>query len=246
MTQTDQNNLEKARSGIYRNTPENKSLGRVGARYGSKNEDDFYNKQVNLHGKYKDFIEGFAEEVGAYALVSPPKGSKRLKEKIATDYNGDFSQVRDILRSTLIVDRDKLESTIGTILKKFDQANSKFFSFKAHVDFTSTSYQGANFVIEFEGFAVEIQVNTPVNLAMKDNSFRGHPALKNTYEILEEAGVEAGAGHAMYEKQRSSSNKEEKMELENQMIEYYKNRYRFLLEDKIIMTKAQAMQILGI
>jgi hypothetical protein len=231
------NFLEKARTGIYKDNPENRRLNRVGQRYSLEESiEEFRENQVKIQDDYSNFINEIASEFDGVAIVAPPKSLDRLKEKVNEDYKGDFKKAKDILRSTIVVDRDKVQGLMDSFAKRFNNKNKENFAVKAIADFENEGYQGGNFVVEFKGYAVELQVNTPVNIALKDGDafLQEHPALKNTYQMLKDSGIEVGGGHKYYEKLRSKdTKKEDKPLIEKMMIEYYSKRLAFESEDKI-------------
>jgi len=222
--------IEKSPAGVYVNNPKNKKLGRVGARYGtSKTAGEYYGKTVKHFKEYSNAINNIASELGGVAIVAPPKKLERVQYKAKHEYGGDFKKVKDILRSTIVIGRSKALELCDTIRKKYPCV-------KAYVNFSSEGYQGANFVFSFKGFPVELQVNTPVNMVLK----QGHddnPALKNAYDMINSAGIPTGLGHKYYEKLRQAGLSEETNTIgTNLMNKYYNYRELFMLRDEL--TKA--------
>lgn len=55
---------------------------------------------------------------GGMLFIAPLKGEKRAAEKVASDYGGDWSQLRDVVRCSIAVDTmDDLKSTLDALKK---------------------------------------------------------------------------------------------------------------------------------
>lgn len=71
--------IEKAKSGVYADTPENRKLGRVGQQYGSKKQDDQPAKVEIYHGQY--FYNMGVDKNNRIVLKKMPKSAiKKYKE----------------------------------------------------------------------------------------------------------------------------------------------------------------------
>jgi hypothetical protein len=209
----------KARAGIYKDTAENRSKHRVGLRYGSQNIEKFYEQSVKRISDLKDILESHKNENTDY-ILAPPKRMERIKEKIETDYSGDFRKIKDIIRSTIIC------KNVEECKKVYNKLNKEHKIIKAFFDFQSKTYQGANIVINLKGVPAEIQINTPVNIALKENI--DHPALKSTFEILKQSGIKPGMGHKYYEIWRKNTpDSPTALQVNQHMVRYYGQRELF-------------------
>ena len=158
-----------------------------------------YNNQVAKFNQYKAFILGLAEMLSVDAIVAPVKKYDRCLEKVQNDYSGDWTQIKDILRSTVIVkDQNDIDNLINYL-------GDNFKIVKQFVNFgdTKDGYQGGNFVIVWEGFMVEIQFNTAINLAAKDGYMYRNALVDSACKQIERVGLVAGMGHKYYEVTRT-------------------------------------------
>lgn len=60
-----------------------------------------YEKANEALPDYTTTMESLAEALGGEAVVAPLKGRTRAEQKIAIDYGGDVSQIKDLLRGTM-------------------------------------------------------------------------------------------------------------------------------------------------
>lgn len=97
------NILEKAKSGIYKMTSENKKLGRVGQKYGSK-------KEVNKYQKIKDYAEKVI------------RGEKHIERLSSKEEQGRLLGGRANVEASLLIGRYAIsdKSEIDEISKKVD------------------------------------------------------------------------------------------------------------------------------
>jgi hypothetical protein len=98
------------------------------------------------------------------------KGSSRAVEKILFDYAGDASQIKDILRATLVVDTFQ---QAGVALKEIRNVHNVLDSgFRNLLDPQMKSmdggYRDIKLNVEIDGHIAEIQISTPEFMAVKD------------------------------------------------------------------------------
>lgn len=98
------------------------------------------------------------------------KGSNRAVEKILFDYAGDASQIKDILRATLVVDTFQ---QAGVALKEVRNVHNVLDSgFRNLLDPQMRSmdggYRDIKMNVEIEGHIAEIQISVPEFIAVKD------------------------------------------------------------------------------
>lgn len=212
--------IKKARGGVYRDNPINRKLGRVGLRYGHSTLEKFYKTQAKLHEDFTEYVNDVIRDTGGEMVIAPLKSFKRVTEKVEEDYGGDFRKVKDVLRSTAVFES----------VEECERFYEKFFKeqevTKAHIDFKTEGYQGANIVVVYKGYNVEVQVNTALNMALKDNF--NSPMIQRAEEILREAGVRPNMGHKYYEVFRKAKSKDLKVYSDKLMTRYYEQRRKFL------------------
>jgi ADP-ribose pyrophosphatase YjhB (NUDIX family) len=189
--------------------------------------DHFYDTMVSMHPTFDNLVRDLAKQMGGDPIVAPPKTYERSVEKLNKEYGGieNFAKLKDVLRATVVINDAK------EIANKVDQLKAKYKDkvIKAFVDFEGDGYQGANFVMEMDGTPVEIQFNTPINMALKDPYDFGHPLIQREMAAMKEQGIQPGMGHSFYEKLRvlDKNMPEKKEKLERAMKKYYAFRNYF-------------------
>lgn len=116
------NGLEKAKSGIYADTPQNRKLGRVGQKYGGKKqeEDDKGKIKLNIKDGVATLLKVSSPQDGAFistfSLVEDYKDWKEdVLEEVGDEYGNKLSNVKKTLnhfeqnvRGKIIEERDLL------------------------------------------------------------------------------------------------------------------------------------------
>ena len=182
----------------------------------AKSFDEYYNFHAEYQDKFKEYINNLSERYNADTVVAPPKNKKRSQEKIDNEYKGDYTKLKDILRSTLVVqNKEDARKIYDDIIESKTLVKNAF-------DFDNDGYQSANVVFELDGRNVEVQINTPYNLALKDNNDLGNPAIRRNIEILKDAGIKPGQGHKYYESLRNLKKDTQRYQnVYKEMIQYY-------------------------
>ena len=158
---------------------------------------------VSLSKSYADSFSQtsirIAEEFGCIVTPTSIKTETRIFEKAASDYGGDVSQVRDIIRNTMIVDSSKVDSVIASIKKEFEVIKTKI----QLAEKDELGYSGIliNVKTSPTTFA-EIQLNTPQMIYGKTKSCQKLIGDDLFYKIMNESGLESGLGHKWYEEWR--------------------------------------------
>jgi len=140
--------------------------------------------EVKVH--YDKINEGIAQELGGKYVDVPLKGTARAVEKILSDYDGDASKLKDLVRSTIQINSlsdvqksiDKIKEKYGKPVKErnlLDPDKGSLFD---------TGYRDINMVVEIDGTYAEIQVNFAPMLKAKEG-FHKH------YEVIREMEAEA-------------------------------------------------------
>lgn len=185
--------------------------------------ENYYSKMAAKHADFSKLTHEIAAMVGGDPIVAPVKSKERSKAKVEKDYNGDFSRLKDVLRSTIVVkDPAQIKEKVATLFDTHSDKIEKFF-----VDFDSTGYQGANVVMRMGGAPVEVQFNTPINLALKDPA-SDNPLVQREIQALKEHGVAPGFGHKFYDQLRKlPSGSDDYKKVEDKMNKYYSFRNYF-------------------
>ena len=130
------------------------------------------------------------EQFGVTVVKAPLKGSARLKEKIDKEYNGDFNQVFDIGRFTILCeDEDQLKAALEVIRNaKFgtDVVLSKdkdCFS-KGHMSMTHHRFHNIRLFVESCQVYIEMQATLKAFCTLKGHTHMERPKLSHTlYEM---------------------------------------------------------------
>lgn len=132
--------------------------------------------QEQLRGMYADAARekgGFdatlshlADEVGGKVMSAPLKGTARATAKIVSDYAGDPTRIKDLLRSTIEVHSAEAAShVIAGIRERYGIKGERNLLDPAHTPIDG--YRDAKFNVDVNGHTAEIQVNVPQMMAAK-------------------------------------------------------------------------------
>ncbi len=144
-----------------------------------------YREADKLKPAFDEQMGEIAKAVGGRAkLPSKLKGSDRATEKIASDYAGDASQIKDLLRGTIVVDSvASAQGALERIRGKFEVLPTGFRNTLDPKAPTKDGYRDIKMNVRVGGITAEIQINVPQMLAAKS------------------------ANHGLYEQQRSIAGK---------------------------------------
>lgn len=191
-----------------------------------KDLDHFYKHAASQNDKFQSFAKDLSDLVGGELVMGPVKKLDRVKPKVEKDFGGDYSKLNDVLRCTIMMKSS--DHVIKGMKKFFQQHNKKIQKF--YFDFESEGYNGGNVVLRMpDGVPVEIQFNTPINMALKDNVVE-HPLIEKEREKIKDHGIIAGMGHKFYEQiqemdrlgeEETPENKGKKEKLTKWMNKYY-------------------------
>tara|TARA_B110000211_G_scaffold60884_1_gene68651 strand:+ start:216 stop:1034 length:819 start_codon:yes stop_codon:yes gene_type:complete len=169
-------------------------------------------------------------------IPGPQKGAKRAQEKTREDYNGDFYELKDLVRMTVVVPdarcnfgacRSKVLSVREALVSYCKSSNGCAVIKDEEIEPKKDpcGYSGFNFVARLpNGRLGEIQINTPNILFgkmseddfVKDLGQELHSLLKLKYHQ-----IDCGMGHALYKIYRESGGQKKK-NAETLSSDYYK------------------------
>ena len=157
----------------------------------------------------------------ATVATAPVKGLYRSLEKVAINYSHDSSQIKDLIRNTIVTPKSRWE-----LVKKMLKENNAIVS-ETLADSDPLGYSGINSkFFTVSGIWGEIQANTPAMIFAKENEETASAILgaQRYKELKLKAGdVKPGLGHEYYEKWRAPGISEtEKAQIERDSIAYYK------------------------
>lgn len=108
-----------------------------------------------------------AAEIKGEAITPEIKGSERAVQKIETDYKGNASLIKDLLRGTVVSERiAAIESAVARLLREFPDAVVKRNLF-AEAESTLDGYRDVLMNVRIDGHVAEVQVSIPEMIAAK-------------------------------------------------------------------------------
>jgi hypothetical protein len=143
-------------------------------------------------------------------IPGPTKGQARAREKTAWDYRGDFYDLKDVVRMTIIADNKAVLRRARQALATYCMASNGYGVIKNDETLPiqdPCGYSGLNFVAKLpNGRSGEIQANIPNIMFGKMSREKFcrfiDPGLHA--RIQASHGIECGMGHGLYEIYRSN------------------------------------------
>lgn len=151
----------KSRSGIYKDTPENRRLHRVGFHYGSNIPQSpeiqaYTNKMLENKPYFAKQIVDVCETMKCISSVINIKSEKSVRSKLFRD-GCKMGDIKDLMRNTFIALDGNTERVIEEVKKKFDVQRIKVQTAEKF-----DGYSGTIINVRFpNGMIGEVQVNTP-------------------------------------------------------------------------------------
>ncbi len=160
---------------------------------------DMYKKAPAAKVELDNLATKIADESGGTVAKAPLKSMERAQQKIDSDYGGDPTKIKDIVRNTIVVPEDQ----IPTVTAKLRDAGAAVKVKTADAD--PMGYSGVNTTLKTStGLTGEIQVNSPEMIYAKGppevaRSILGEDGFN---AMQEKTGLPSGAGHDLYEQRR--------------------------------------------
>jgi uncharacterized Zn-binding protein involved in type VI secretion len=180
---------------------------------------DLYQKAPAAKAELDDFATQIAEESGGQVAKAPIKSMARAQEKIDKYYDGDPTQIKDLVRNTIVVPDDQ----VPAVTAKLQDAGASAKIINADSD--PMGYSGVNTTMKTSnGLTGEIQVNSPEMIYAKGppevaKSILGEDGFS---DMQQKTGLPSGTGHDLYEQYRSLDPKSpEAQSLAQQSKDYY-------------------------
>ncbi|MFA5606798.1 MAG: LPD38 domain-containing protein [Leucobacter sp.] len=120
-------------------------------------------------------VQAIAEAIGAKALLADVKSQHRAFAKIWTDYEGDVSKIKDLVRATIEVDFiEDVQGAINAVMAHFPPGSVtlKRNGYADDAIVASNQYRDVFFNVRYRGMTVELQVNIPEMLEAKSRMHR--------------------------------------------------------------------------
>ena len=143
-------------------------------------------------------------------IPGPVKGEARARQKTAWDYGGDFHDLKDVVRMTIIADDKNYLNQVRQALVAYCVPSNGYGVIKNAETLPENDpcgYSGLNFVAKLpNGRSGEIQANTPNIMfgKMSKEKFVKFLNPSKHAEIQGKYGIECGLGHGLYEVYRSN------------------------------------------
>jgi len=123
---------------------------------------------------------------GGVLMIAPLKGEERASQKVAQDYGGDWSRLKDVARCSLVVDSLKdVDDVIDRLMAEGmipGQPPKNRYKGKP----TDEGYRDVNYIVRApNGHLFELQINTK---AMVEAKSKGHKAYEVTRELAGKYG----------------------------------------------------------
>lgn len=153
---------------------------------------DIYDKAAASKDEFDAKNIAIAKEVGGKAAIVPLKGSTRAVDKIIGDYDGDPSQIKDLLRTTIeIEDPSEVDNVLAKLGENYQIEEKGFRNLlKEGTDSLGGSgYRDMKMNVKINGVYAEVQVNFPEMLKAKEQ-MHGH--YEQISEILRSASKTKG------------------------------------------------------
>lgn len=151
----------------------------------SNNLDEIYKKSEEAKPELTKLLEKIGQETGGKVIIPPLKGRERTEEKIAADYDGDASKIKDVLRASVVF---KDMKGVQSGLDKLQQEGNVVAKKDRFAQPTSSGYRDALLNVQTEnGTIAEVQVHLePILEAKKE----GHVYYEEERGIQSKAAIE--------------------------------------------------------
>lgn len=174
------------------------------AQLGNRNR--MYNEAGESCEQLQVLARKIAKQCSGKVLVGSVKSLERATQKVDNDYGGDWTELKDLVRVTIVVPFASMLWRVGlTIQEHCSQAHTGMAMLKTAETIAPQDvcgYSGLNFVVRLKnGRPGEIQVNTLEMLyaKMSPDKFKEKLGEWEYYRIKFKYGLEGGLGHALYE-----------------------------------------------
>lgn len=127
-----------------------------------------YSDAARVKPVFDSTLSQIANEAGGEALTAPLKGIDRAAAKAQHDYGGDATQIKDLVRGTILVDEPSAaQAAVDLIGKQFEIVGKPRNLFDPSIE-PVDGYRDAKFNVRVGGHVAEIQVNMPEMAAAKE------------------------------------------------------------------------------
>lgn len=140
-----------------------------------------YDKALETKPQFDAIGQEIASQINGEYMVAPIKKSDRLIDKTLSDYNGDVTKVKDLIRSTIVVDTpEQATQVLDLIRQRFSLRPEGFRNLLDQSVDAPLGYRDAKMNVEINGMIAEIQVNYRDMVKAKDKL---HPLYEELSKI---------------------------------------------------------------
>lgn len=187
-----------------------------------KGYDDLIKKAAGSGQELDNILTGIKKKYGGYSTPINYKSRESIYRKVTTELDGNISEVKDAVRTTVILGKKERDSILDELKK-----NPIFEKVKDQTPDKFAGYSGILTNVKLKsGILGEVQFNTEKMIYAKEKPADAKRIIgeQRWNEIKNETGLEGGLGHEFYEKIRVLKDGDKnKIELEKQSHEYYKH-----------------------
>lgn len=153
---------------------------------------DVYRAAADAKPGFDKSLTAVAEAVGGKAKLPALKGSDRATLKIVSDYKGDASQIKDVLRATVVVNAPgESQAALAGIREKFDVLPTGFRNTLDPKADPVDGYRDIKMNVKVNGITAEVQVNVPAMLAVKATMHGEYAQREAITRTISDAGRKA-------------------------------------------------------
>lgn len=129
------------------------------------------NEADQIKPQFDQINRDITEKVGGIYKAAPIKGVDRVIEKSIAEYGGDVTKIKDLVRSTIVVDsQQQIDDVVKMISERYEiNPDTSRNLFNSNAVASKDGYRDAKFNVMLDGGQMmEIQINTPQMMMAKD------------------------------------------------------------------------------
>ncbi|MES1979724.1 MAG: hypothetical protein V4451_16920 [Pseudomonadota bacterium] len=127
-----------------------------------------YDDAARVKPVFDERLAQVADSLGAELKLAAIKGTDRAEAKVKADYKGDATQLKDLVRGTVVVRHlGEVERAIAELQTRFDTLESGYRNGLTQESTDPTGYRDVKMNAAVDGHVVEIQVNVPEMMVAK-------------------------------------------------------------------------------
>jgi hypothetical protein len=151
---------------------------------------NLYQEAAFRKQEFDNINRDIANLVNAEYQASDLKGSSRAVEKIRYEYRGDATQIKDLLRSTIVVNNfQQAGVALREVRNRFQALDSGFRNLlDPNSKALNGGYRDIKINVNVDGHIAEVQINFPELIAVKDKHHKLYEERDNLERIINDEG----------------------------------------------------------